>query len=99
MEAALKKQIIDVLIELNPKEIAVFGSYARGEQREDSDIDILIEYHEAPNFFQIVQVIRKLEDLVLLKVDLVDADGVSDRFLNAVKLESKIIFSNVQKSA
>jgi hypothetical protein len=99
MEAGLKKQIIDVLMELNPKEIAVFGSYARGKQQEDSDIDLLIEYQEAPNFFHTVQVTRKLEALVGVNVDLLDADGVLDNFLNAVKLYAKTIFSNVQRSA
>lgn len=99
MTPELKKTIISTLMELNPKEISIFGSYAKGEQRKNSDIDILIEYHEAPNFFEIVRAIRKLEDQIGIEVDLVDVDGVSQKFMDAVKLYASNIFSDVKRSA
>ena len=36
-------------------EIAIFGSYARGEETEASDIDILVDYETAPTFIMLVE--------------------------------------------
>jgi len=34
------------------RRIALFGSYARAEQREDSDVDILVDFSQTPDFFE-----------------------------------------------
>jgi len=39
----LKEQVVRVLLPWGTKRIAVFGSVARGEDRADSDVDILVE--------------------------------------------------------
>ena len=41
--AKIKKPIIDILKKHNIKKAGIFGSYARGEEKEGSDIDILID--------------------------------------------------------
>ena len=53
-------------------EIGVFGSYARGEQRPDSDLDILIELQDPPrlDLFDLVNLEYDLSDLLGVKVDL-----------------------------
>ena len=52
-------------------EIGVFGSYSRGEQRPDSDIDILVELEEPPriDLLDLVNLERYLSDLLGVKVD------------------------------
>jgi predicted nucleotidyltransferase len=35
--------------------LGIFGSYARGEQTPESDLDILIDYEQAPTLFQLVE--------------------------------------------
>lgn len=57
------------------KSIAVFGSYVRGEQNENSDIDILVEFKE-PVGFEFFRVARFLEELFGAKVDLVTPDAI-----------------------
>jgi predicted nucleotidyltransferase len=52
------------------KEMAIFGSFARGEAEEDSDIDILVEFSE-PVGFEVVNLAEDLEELLHHKVDLV----------------------------
>ena len=52
-------------------EIAVFGSYVNGIPREDSDVDILVEFAEVPDLFTFVSIKLKLEELLEMKVDLV----------------------------
>jgi predicted nucleotidyltransferase len=53
------------------KTIGIFGSYARGEQKETSDIDILVEFYELPSLLKFVNLENYLSDLLNIKVDLV----------------------------
>ena len=53
------------------KELSIFGSHVRGEQKEDSDIDILVEFHEPVGFFKFLDLEVFLSELLESKVDLV----------------------------
>lgn len=52
-------------------EVGVFGSYVRGEQLPDSDIDVLIELEEPPriDLFDLVNLAYHLSDLLGVKAD------------------------------
>ena len=59
------------------RRIGVFGSFARGEEREESDIDILIEFEEGGRSFDTYMGLKFfLEDLFGRRVDLVDRDAI-----------------------
>lgn len=53
------------------KEIAIFGSYIRGEQKINSDIDILVEFEDVPDLLKFIELEQYLETLFNIKVDLV----------------------------
>ena len=53
------------------KEIGVFGSYVRGQQKEKSDVDILVEFEEVPGLFKFVELESHLAAILGIKVDLV----------------------------
>ena len=53
------------------KEIGVFGSCVRGEQRKRSDVDILVEFEEPIGLFDFMDLEEYLENLLEIKVDLV----------------------------
>jgi len=53
------------------KEIGLFGSYVRGEQKESSDIDILVEFEETPTLLEFIELENCLTELLGVKVDLV----------------------------
>ncbi len=53
------------------KEIALFGSYVRGENQDDSDIDILVEFIQPVGLFAFMDCEEYLEKLLGIKVDLV----------------------------
>ncbi len=81
----LKPKIIEILKKYNIKKAGIFGSYAGGEARKDSDIDILVEPPKGMGFgFAGIQF--ELEDALKIKVDLVSYNGLSpylkDRILN-----------------
>ncbi|MBO7045470.1 MAG: nucleotidyltransferase domain-containing protein [Prevotella sp.] len=56
----------------------IFGSYSRGEQREDSDIDILILPDKSQHFslFTLSGIYEDLKDLLGIEVDLITEGGL-----------------------
>jgi predicted nucleotidyltransferase len=57
------------------KDIAIFGSFARGEQNKESDVDILVEFKE-PVGFLFFHLADFLEEILQRKVDLVTKDAI-----------------------
>jgi predicted nucleotidyltransferase len=53
------------------KEIGLFGSYVRNEQKETSDVDILVEFEETPTLLEFIELENYLTELLGVKVDLV----------------------------
>ena len=70
--------------------LGIFGSYVRNEQREGSDLDILVAFKEVPGLFQYIELENVISDLLGIKVDLVMEDalkpGIKERVLNEVLL-------------
>jgi predicted nucleotidyltransferase len=53
------------------KTIGVFGSFVRGEQKRQSDVDVLVEFEEPVGLFEFMDLEMYLTDLLGVKVDLV----------------------------
>jgi uncharacterized protein len=66
--------------------IGLFGSYARNEQNEDSDIDILVDFNK-PVGIEFVDLAEFLEESLKAKVDLVSLNGIKPKYLSAIKSE------------
>jgi predicted nucleotidyltransferase len=73
--------IIDYLKPFHPKMIGVFGSYARGENRPNSDIDILIDLQSKISLLQLVRMERELSELIGVKVDLLTSGALKNQKL------------------
>ncbi|MEK6812775.1 MAG: nucleotidyltransferase family protein [Nanoarchaeota archaeon] len=72
----IKPIILKILRKYHVKKAGIFGSYARGEQTKESDIDILIEPPEGMGFaFAGLEI--ELEETMKKKVDLVSYNGIS----------------------
>ncbi len=68
------------------KRIGLFGSFARGEETETSDVDIMVEF-EQPTFDNFMKLAFFLEDLLGRKVELVTPDSLSPYIAPYVKDE------------
>ncbi len=53
------------------RELAIFGSYVRGEATPESDLDILVEFDDPPGFFRFLQLEQYLSELLGVRVELV----------------------------
>jgi uncharacterized protein len=73
----IKERIIPLLKEAGVLRASLFGSYVRGEQTEESDIDILIEFPEGKSLLDLVDLEMKLEQTLGRKVDVLTYNSVS----------------------
>jgi predicted nucleotidyltransferase len=69
--------------------LGVFGSYIHGEQTEDSDLDILVQFDKKPGLLKYIELENYLSDLLGVKVDLVMKSAlkpnIGKRILNEVE--------------
>ena len=68
-------------------ELGIFGSYARGEQQENSDVDILIDYTDAPSLLELVDLESYLSQLLGIKTDVVTKKGLKPRYKERILAE------------
>lgn len=64
--------------------MAIFGSYGRGQQTENSDIDILVDF-KRPIGIEFIDLANELEKLLKTKVDLVSKNGVRPQYLKDIE--------------
>lgn len=72
----IKAKILRVLKKYGIKKAGIFGSYARGEQKRNSDVDILIQPPKKMSLLDFVGVKLDLEDVVGQKIDLLSYNGI-----------------------
>lgn len=75
-----RKRLLEMLPELkdqyNVSYIGLFGSYVRGDNTPQSDLDVLVEFSRNPTIFRFVHLENYLSDSLGIKVDLVMKDSL-----------------------
>ena len=66
----------------------IFGSYVKGEEREQSDVDILVEFQEGANLLHLVSLSLFLEEKLRVPVDLVPIDTLRKEIRDDVLREA-----------
>lgn len=77
--ATLRQHLPSLAERYRVRSLGVFGSYARREQREDSDLDLLVAFDDPPGLLKFVEMENYLSDLLGVKVDLVMNDVLKPR--------------------
>ncbi len=72
--------------------VGIFGSFARGEQTEKSDIDILVRFTTRKSLFDLVRIERELSERIGRPVDLVTERALSPYLRDSVLREVKPIY-------
>jgi uncharacterized protein len=70
------------------KTIAIFGSVARGEAEESSDIDLLVEFNRPVGLFEFIRLKNYLENLTGSQVDLVTSDALRPELRESILREA-----------
>jgi len=69
--AVLRDHLPDLRERYGVESLGIFGSYVRGEEEEDSDLDVLVEFSGTIGLFGFVGFNNDLSDMLGIKVDLV----------------------------
>jgi uncharacterized protein len=99
MEQTLKTKVVAVLQALKPelaaryrvKSLELFGSVARDEQQAESDIDLLVEFSENADMFDLVGLGLFLEERLQRQVDVVPKKSLRAELQAAVLAEAIVV--------
>ena len=86
-----RQAIVQIVESHNARNPRVFGSVAYGTDREDSDLDILIDPTPDTSLFDIGAIRRKLKSLLGIEVDVVTPNALPGSFRDRVMSEAKLI--------
>jgi uncharacterized protein len=75
---ARREQVLAVAARHHGNRVWLFGSVARGDDRPDSDIDLLVEFDRDSSLFDVMRMTKELEELLGHPVDVVSTGGLRD---------------------
>ncbi|MGC4128117.1 MAG: nucleotidyltransferase family protein [Bergeyella sp.] len=92
----LNQQQIDIIINtlkpFNPIKIGIFGSFARGENTDESDIDILYQFDSRYSLFDLAGLQIELQEKLNKEVDLVEFTAIHPLLKDRILSDSKIVY-------
>jgi predicted nucleotidyltransferase len=91
----IKDTVTDYFKDKPVKSVYLFGSYARGDAKENSDIDILFSLKENTriSYFGLAQYLVDLEEKLVNKVDLVEEEVIYPRLKKYIDADKILLFS------
>lgn len=89
----IKAIVTPIAQRYNMKEVYLFGSYARGEATEKSDIDLVMNFSDTITLFTYAEIIEELENLFGKKVDIVSHNSASPRLLYQIIDEEVLMYA------
>jgi predicted nucleotidyltransferase len=84
IKSILSQQKDRLFTEYPIKSMAIFGSYARGEPSDDSDVDILVEFDDKIGI-RFIDLAEEIEELLGDKVDLVSRKGIKEKYYQVIQ--------------
>lgn len=89
--------IINTMKPFNPIKIGVFGSVARNEATESSDIDLLYSFNSKYSLFDLAGLQIKLQELLKKNVDLVEFTAIHPGLKDRILTDAKIFYRAIGK--
>ena len=83
----LKERIEEIRQRFSVRNLSIFGSIARGESTDDSDVDVLVVFDREGSFDLFMDLKFYLEDLLGVKIDLVTDKALRPQIRRAIEQE------------
>jgi predicted nucleotidyltransferase len=87
----IKNKILPILRKYGVRKASIFGSAVRGEMKESSDVDILVEIDRDISLLDFVALKLELEEVLGRRVDLVEYDTIKPRLRDRILKEQVVI--------
>lgn len=89
----IKKTVQPIAKKYGVKRVYLFGSYARGDTTEHSDVDLRVDKGSLRGMFALCGLYTELEDALRMKVDLLTTGSLDEDFLNRIKNEEVLLYA------
>ena len=86
--------IINAMKPFNPTKIGIFGSVARNEEKESSDIDIAYTFDSKYSLFDLAGLQIKLQEALKREVDLVEFSAIHPKLKKYILPDIKIVYGS-----
>mgnify|MGYP006440716101 CR=1 FL=1 len=86
-----RETILEIARRYGAHDIRIFGSVARGESNESSDLDLIVRFEPGRSLFDHGGLIMDLRDLLGVKVDVISEGGMRPRFRRHVMKEAVLL--------
>jgi len=90
----LKSIIVPIAEKYHISKVYLFGSFARGESKEQSDIDLRIEKGELKGMFALCGFYTEVEEALQMKVDILTTGSLEEEFLIKIKKDEVLLYAN-----
>ena len=97
IDKKIKDNLLQLLLPYHPARIGIFGSYARGENKKESDLDVLIQFKNRISLLRLVQIQQELSDQLGIEVDLVTENSLQNPRLKKFIYQDLITIFNDEK--
>ncbi len=81
----IKKTVAKIAPQYNLKKVTLFGSRANGTAREDSDVDLIVDFPKGSSLLDLIDLKYKLEEIWNLGVDVISRGGIKGSILEIEK--------------
>ncbi|MBI4825086.1 MAG: nucleotidyltransferase family protein [Nitrospirae bacterium] len=88
----IENNLISILKKYDVRKIGIFGSYARGEAKPTSDIDVLVEFTTRRSLLDMVGIEQELTEELGIKVDMLTEGAISPYLVDRIKKELVVIY-------
>jgi len=78
-QSEIKNIIKDCLEKHNALKVSIFGSFARGDNKNESDIDVLVEFKEPPSLLTLIKLENELSEILGIKIDLITTGALRNK--------------------
>ncbi len=90
--AEIEKKIVSILKGYNAGSIAVFGSFARGDDKSDSDIDLVVKFDKKKSLLSLIRIEREISETVGRKIDLLTEESIHPRLKERIKSDLRVLY-------
>lgn len=84
-----RQAILEIAGRHGVRGVRLFGSFLRGQQKPDSDLDLLVEFESGRDLFDLIELKQELESRLHRRVDVLTEKGLSPYIREEVLREAR----------